>query len=86
MLSPDASEADSERERRAQRAVQQCTSVIAQKSAEAVVVAHVFTRDAGDEGPNMNTRRSHGQLVRGDEPDRGSHWRRWAMPPALFLR
>jgi hypothetical protein len=57
-----------------------------QKSAEAVVAAEGSTRAGRDEGPNMDTRRSRGQLVRGVEPDRVSHSRRWVTPPALILR
>jgi hypothetical protein len=57
----------------AQRAAQRCVRVIGQKSAEAIVVAEVFTRGPSDEGPNMDTRRSRGQLVHGAEPDRVSH-------------
>ncbi len=44
------------------------------------------TRGRPGEGPNVDTRRSRGQLVRGDEPDRVSQGRRWVMPPALILR
>ena len=71
-------------QRRAQRAAQQCERVIGQKSAEAVLVAEGSTRAGRDEGPNRDTRRSHGQLVRGAEPDRVSHGRRWVMQPALI--
>ena len=60
--------------------------VSGQKSAEAVLVAAGFTRAESDEGPNLDTRRSRGQLVRGVEPDRVSHFRRCATPPALILR